>query len=118
MTSKSVDVELKEIKDKQDLLFKEVDKLKEKLEKFEKNSIIKLKPMVEDQSRIQEFYEEEDWIEKQRSKFPNELIAYINKDNKRVLIAHSDKERDLLKQIDALIKQGKISENQIIFFDS
>jgi len=44
-------------------LIKQVIELKEKIERMEENSIIKLKPMIEDHTTFQDFYDRQEWLE-------------------------------------------------------
>jgi len=118
MTSRSLESEIKELKEQQNVLAKQVNKLKEKIEKMEEASIVKLTPMIEDHSTYQEFYHRQDWFEDQRKRYPNELLAYMKKNDEFILLAHSKTESELLKQIEVLLKNNKISQDEIILFDS
>ncbi|MGV9171084.1 MAG: hypothetical protein ACOC35_00770 [Promethearchaeia archaeon] len=118
MTSRSVESEIRELKEQQDALVKEINRLKEKVENIEKGTKIELKPMILDHSEHQDFYARQAWLEEQRKKHPDELLAYINQDDEYKLIAHSKRESDLLAQIDALLEQNIISQEDIILFDS
>jgi len=118
MTSRSMEGEIKELKEQQNVLVKQVKELKEKIEKMEEDSIIKLKTMIEDHSTYQDFYNRQEWLEDQRKHYPNELLAYMKKDEGYLLLAHSKTESDLLKQIDTLLENNTISQEDIVLFDS
>ncbi len=118
MTSRSMESEIKELKKQQNVLVKQVKVLKEKIEKLEEDSIIKLKPMIKDHSTYQDFYNRQEWLEDQRKQYPNELLAYTKKDEGYLLLAHSKTESDLLKQIDTLLENNTISQEDIVLFDS
>ena len=118
MTSRSMESEIKELKEQQNVLVKQVKELKEKFEKMEGVSIIKLKPMIKDHSNYKDFYNRQDWLEEQRKQYPSELLAYTNKDKSYLLLSHSKTESDLLKQIDTLLENNTISQEDIILFDS
>ena len=118
MTSRSMESEIIELKKQQNVLIKLVMELKEKIERMEENSIIKLKPMIEDHTTYQDFYDRQEWLEEQRKHYPNELLAYMMKGKFFLLLGHSKTESDLLKQIDTLIQNNKLSQEDIILFDS
>ena len=82
------------------------------------DSIIKLKPMIEDRTIYQDFYNRQMWLEDQRKRYSNELLAYTKKGEDFILLCHSKTESDLLKQIDILLKINKISQDNIVLFDS
>ncbi len=118
MTSSSMENEIKELKEQQNVLIKQVNELKEKIGKIEENSFIKLKPMIENHAPYQDFYSRQEWLENQRKRYPNELIAYIKKNESFLLIAHSKTENALLKQIDKLLQNNTVSQEDIILFHS
>ena len=118
MTSRSIETEIKELKEQQNVLIKQVKELKEKIDKMEEGPVIKLKPMIEDHSTYQEFYSRQEWLEEQRKQYPNELLAYLKKDDQYILLAHSKTENNLLKQIDGLLENNTISQEDIVLFDS
>ena len=110
--------EIKELKEQQNVLVKQVKVLKEKIEKLEEYSIIKLKPMIKNHLTYQDFYNRQEWLEDKRKQYSNELLAYTKKDEGYLLLAHSKTESDLLKQIDTLLENNTISQENIILFDS
>ena len=118
MTSRSMESELKELKEQQKVLVKQVKELKEKVERMEEDSVIRLKPMIEDHTIYQDFYNRQMWLEDQRKRYSNELLAYMKKGENFILLGHSKIESDLLKQIDTLLKNNKISKDNIVLFDS
>jgi len=118
MTSRSIESEIKELKEQQNFLVKQVEELKEKIDKMEEGTVLKLKPMRGDHSTYKKFYNRQEWLETQRKRYPNELLAYLKKDEKYILIAHSKTESNLLKQIDILIENNTLSQEDIILFDS
>lgn len=118
MTSRSIESEIKELKEQQNSLVKQVKQLKEKMERMEERSIIKLKPMIEDHITYQDFYDRQIWLKNQRKKYSNELLAYMKRDDEFILLAHSNTESELLKQIETLFTNNKISQDDVILFDS
>jgi len=110
--------EIKELKEQQKVLVKQVKEIKEKIERMEKDSIIKLKPMIEDHAIYQDFYNRQEWLEDQRKRYSNEILAYMKKGEIFILLGHSKTESDLLKQIDTLLQNNKISQEDIVLFDS
>lgn len=118
MTSRTTESEIKELKEKHEVLVKEVNQLKDKIEKIEEGIIINLKPMIEDHSTHQEFYDRQKWLEAQRKQYPKELIAYLKKDDNFQLLVHSKTESELLEQIDSLLENGTITQEEIVLFDS
>lgn len=118
MTSRSVESEIKELKAQQNALGREVKELKEKIKRIEANSVIKLEPMIKNPSIYQDFFDRQKWLEDQRKQYPNELLAYMKKDENYLILAHSNIESDLLKQIDELLQNNTISQEDIVLFDS
>ena len=118
MTSQSMEIEIKELKEQQDIIMEEIKQLKEKIENIEKGATVKLKPMIINPSNYLNFQRRQEWLERQRKQYPDEILAYIEKKDKYMLLAHSKSESDLLAQIDDLIEKNKISQNDIILFNS
>lgn len=90
---------------------------KKTLDSKNKNLVIKLKPMINNQDDLEIFYNREKWLENQKLKYPKELIAYRKKNGELILLAHSKSEKELFKKLDDLFDKGELNQEEIIYFD-
>ncbi|MHA1327527.1 MAG: hypothetical protein ACTSRH_09420 [Promethearchaeota archaeon] len=77
---------------------------------------LKLKPLKINREYMQEFYEREKWLSKQKDNFPGEIMAYMKKNGEWTIIAHAKDENSLLKKIAKLLENNEISEEDIVLF--
>lgn len=96
-----------------------IDYIEKRLEKLEKRldkSII-----LEDIScyfkENEEFLKEESWINEQKSKNNDDIIAYTKTDDGWKLLAHAKDEKSVVKKIDKMIKKKQISKEEIIYYE-
>lgn len=104
---KNLTSESKEI----EFLKKEIDEIKERLDRVEKGVIL-LKPMTlsDEQKKIMDNHKKHlKWIEKQKQKFKNKIIAYVEDhiSNSWEVIAAGSTEEELYKQLDKIKLEDK-----------
>lgn len=96
-------------------IFEKLRNLEKKLYTLENK--LELKPLPLILSENQEFYNREKWLSEQKDQFPNEIIAYMKKNDIWVVIAHSKKENLLLENLETIFQNKELSEEDIIFFE-
>lgn len=106
----------KKLEEKCLALEQEIKKLKDKYLELEKVIPAKIKINPLEFKNNQEFIEREKWISKQQSLFPGEILALRKKGNQLELLAHSNDEKIVLKEIDNLFEKKILSDKDEITF--
>jgi hypothetical protein len=89
-----------------------IENIEERLE----NSII-LEDMNIKFKEDLEFINRTDWIESQKRKYNNDLIVFKETKDGFKLLAHEKDKKSLYDECENLIKEGKVSKDDIIFFE-
>ena len=95
-----------------------IDFLEERIDKLEKkidNSFL-IRKDIEVVEENEEFLEEEEWIKEKKREFEGDIIAFTKKKGNLKLLAHSKEREKLLKKIDNMLENQKISEHDPILF--
>ena len=71
LTSDSIEIEIKEIKNKQEIIVQQIGEIKEHLKKIEEKSVIEIKPMQLSTDDYNEFLKRQKWISEQKLKYSN-----------------------------------------------
>jgi len=113
--SKIIQEQIKELKRDQNKIMNYILKLEKKIDFLEHK--IKLKSLQVNLQENQEFIDQEKWLFIQKQKFPDEIIAYMKKNDKIILIGHAKSETLLLEEINKLIQNNELSKDDIIYFE-
>ena len=110
-TLKSIDERVKITENNIKHILVVIEKIHKKLEKC-----IILKPIIEDNEENQKFVEEQKMIQKLKSKYKGEILAFTRKEHKLKLVAHALFEDDLMDLIFDAREKNQITNQDKIFY--